>query len=605
MPEQPLLKPLPARECPLFCVFYAEFDIVVGPKVCFQSPRDFMHQDIEVSTVEIEDCLDRTFRELLPHDDRDTPKSNRKMSSARNMRHDDGEFLSIFDSTSEYIITGNELAGKMINLSTHNVHILTLPEVIFDERYERNNLLFCVGFVLRRSEDPRPFRPLLSKFAMALRSTETESECLTHPTKRPLLQGTLDNLLISLNSGESNMLLNTANSLHLKLFQPPKPPASPVPDYAVPILLRRDWQVQMYDWDLAINWVVLHIDGVNNTKSISVRTEVDLEMVRACLRVLKHHGVIALVDMFFYSNRYEATERAASLLAGNEPKLLQEALEFSKRNKAELDSSMGKLPENCVTDNLSSSLTSTPASFEIALPSSSFPPLRTVGSNRSAGLSSPSQEVAPSVLKRKDHKKFMAALAEWYASLDRTTSFGDLLVEKLNGDETTELGRGHSRGLFRAESSGWELPDSTKNASSRTRNATDWRGAFNYFDHRRVVTFGVVHGLIRRVHSFPFAVGNLPESHQKLLRAMHHDDTPPRAGSSSLNRTTSYRKGDATQDATGKVTLAAKVASKMNGKVCDDELVCEFELALDELTDLVKSHGIKHLLPLYSIGPEY
>jgi nitrogen permease regulator 2-like protein len=604
MPERPFLKPLPARECPLFCVFYAEFDIVVGPKVCFQSPRDFMHQDIEVSTLEIEDCLDRTFRELLPHDG-DTPKMNRKMSSASNMRRDDGDFLSIFDSTSEYIITGNELAGKMINLSTHNVHILTLPEVIFDERYERNNLLFCVGFVLRRSEDPRPFRPLLSKFAMALRSTETESECLTHPTKRPLLQGTLDNLLLSLNSGESNLLLNPANSLHLKLFQPPKPPALPVPDYAVPILLRRDWQVQMYDWDLAINWVVLHIDGVNNTKSISVKTEVDLEMVRACLRVLKHHGVIALVDMFFYSNRYEATERAAALLAGNEPKLLQEALEFSKRNKAELDSSMGELPENCAMDNLSSSLTTTPASFAIAPPSSSFPPRRTAGSNRSAGSFAPSPEIIPSVFKRKEHRKFKAVLAEWYASLDRNASFGDLLVDKLDADESTGLGEDHRRGLYRSESSGSEPPDSTKNADSRTRNATDWREAFNYFDHRRVVMFGVVHGLIRRVHSFPFAVGNFPDSHQKSLRAMHHDDTTPRAGTSCLNRTTSHRKSDATQDANDKEMLAAKVASRMNGKVCDDELVCEFELALEELTDLVKSHRIKHVLPLYSTGPEY
>jgi hypothetical protein len=35
--------------------------------------------------------------------------------------------------------------------------------------------------------------------------------------------------------------------------------------------------------------------------------EVDPEMVRACLRVLKHHNVVALVDMFFYSNRYEPT----------------------------------------------------------------------------------------------------------------------------------------------------------------------------------------------------------------------------------------------------------------------------------------------------------
>src|SRR3569623_396711 len=93
-----------------------------------------------------------------------------------------------------------------------------------------------------------------------------------------------------------------------------------------------------YDWDLAINWVSLHIDGVLNARQISKTAEVDMEMVLSCLRVLRHHGtymgsmvrfdryasgvdvgfcsgisdpsgiaigVITLVDMFFFSNHYE------------------------------------------------------------------------------------------------------------------------------------------------------------------------------------------------------------------------------------------------------------------------------------------------------------
>lgn len=61
---------------------------------------------------------------------------------------------------------------------------------------------------------------------------------------------------------------------------------------------------------------------------ISSKAEVDLEMVRACLRVLKYHGVIKMVDMFFFSNRYESTRKAASLLSGQNPKLLEEAVEY-------------------------------------------------------------------------------------------------------------------------------------------------------------------------------------------------------------------------------------------------------------------------------------
>ena len=84
--------------------------------------------------------------------------------------------MTIFDSLSEYIITGGSgqdeaLTGNIIHISTHHMHVLTRPTSISDEKYERNSLLFCVGFVLRREKDPRPFRPILSKLALTLRGT--------------------------------------------------------------------------------------------------------------------------------------------------------------------------------------------------------------------------------------------------------------------------------------------------------------------------------------------------------------------------------------------------------------------------------------------------
>ena len=155
--------------------------------------------------------------------------------------------MSIFDSTSEYIITGHELCDKTITLSTHGMHILTRPTVIHHERYARNALLFSVGFVLRRAADPSPFRPLLAKWASTLRSMEVESNILSNPKLRPQLQVILERILISLNSPswECNLLLSPSNALNLKLFHPPKPLATAVHDHDVPILLRRDLQLQM------------------------------------------------------------------------------------------------------------------------------------------------------------------------------------------------------------------------------------------------------------------------------------------------------------------------------------------------------------------------
>jgi hypothetical protein len=261
-----LPSPRHPSKCPLFCCFYAEFDIKVGPKVCYQSPQNFMEQEIDLSLEQVHEILADTFRELqVSHadlkpkrSDRKTADDNKNASSEKKPSADDkgsgetdeeasqdGSF-SIFDSCSEYIITGNELSGNIVNLSTHHLHVLTRPTIISDERFERNSLFFCIGFVLRRTEDPRPFRPVLSKVALALRDMEIESHFLSSEKTRPQIQTFLEKMLVSLNSSqwECNIALDPANVLNVKLFHPPKLPAIPVPDYAVPVLLRRDWQVQ-------------------------------------------------------------------------------------------------------------------------------------------------------------------------------------------------------------------------------------------------------------------------------------------------------------------------------------------------------------------------
>lgn len=274
-----LPNPKQPSKCPLFCCFYAEFDNKVGPRIRYQSPRNFMDQNIQISVSKIHKILQETFDQLKASPPTfsapETKKTettaadsatitaaeappdsanNTATPSSPTTAASPADQLSIFDSCSEYIITGSALSGKLVNLSTHHLHILTRPTVILNnERYERNALLFCVGFVLRRSEDPRPFRPVLSRLADTLRDLEVEHQVLSSSSSSSsidtdvLLQSILEWTLLSLNnssSWECNALLNSANMLNLKLFHPPKPPALPVADYQVPVFLRRDWQVQ-------------------------------------------------------------------------------------------------------------------------------------------------------------------------------------------------------------------------------------------------------------------------------------------------------------------------------------------------------------------------
>lgn len=245
----PLPKPRDPAKCPLFCCFYAEFDNKVGPTICFQSPRHFMDQDIKVPTSRIHEILQETFDSIEEHgpghQDVDNPNDLGDSSHGSTDKSESSEsVLSIFDSCSEYIITGSELTGKVIRLSTHEMHVVTRPTIIHDKAYERNSLLFSVGFILRRSSDPRPFQPIISKWAQALRDLELEATYLSTPTTRKQIQAHLERLLVSLNSRnqECNLQIGPSSVLHLKPFNPPRAPAIPVPDYAVPVLLLSTWR---------------------------------------------------------------------------------------------------------------------------------------------------------------------------------------------------------------------------------------------------------------------------------------------------------------------------------------------------------------------------
>ena len=173
-----------------------------------------------------------------------TGNNNDTSASGDNTSSIESASSTIFDSCSEYIITGRELAGNIINVSTHNIHLLSRPTILVDEdNYERNTLLFSIGFVLRRKMDPQPYKAILSKLVLTIRDMEIESQFISQ--RKEQMQSLLEGIVRSMNSyntnGECNILMGPADVLHFKLFRPPRPHVRPVNDYSVPILVRRDW----------------------------------------------------------------------------------------------------------------------------------------------------------------------------------------------------------------------------------------------------------------------------------------------------------------------------------------------------------------------------
>lgn len=747
--RQSLSQPLPPSKCPLLCVFYAEFDIVVGPMVCFQSPSKFMFFDINVGQNEINQSLEESFQSIMTNtnlEDSQTSidvtqrrsnitdtididdywnwttdevvgnsaetestqstlptsghKSHRRKNTGTSTEHHhaattgaslhedstvDSETLanSIFAACSEYIITGNELADQTITVSTRGMHILSRPMIISDtKRYERNSLLFSTGFVLRRDVDPRPWWPVLSNLSRTFRAMEVESEFLSNERTRPMIQTVLEDVLMSLNSKQidCHLLLDDANLLNLQLFQPPPPPTPPVPDYAVPILLLPEWQLQLYDWDLTINWILPHIDGCKHVKQIADSSEVDMELVRSCLRVLKHHGVLSYVDIFRYCNVYECTPSAMQLLSNDSKerqKILDEGFWYAAKRGfvrqapskiyhemlALTNGGSGNSPGSFSTSPMMSSVLGRrfshsanedqePRSFN------SHSRIAEESTSEEGKSSNPSSSKAMSPANQRntflrDSEMMKKILVELYCACTRDYSFGDILCSKFGAESNTPTSKADEKyhdisfnsldsltmgPLYEACSFEMEHENShiTSEQPERPHSSTsefidiDWSKAFN-FDYRRMITFGVAHKLIRRVHQYPLAceVRNFTkkEDHTQRTSSLSQDydastsqlefsaklfdehyqiiddavsAVTPTLSHSSLNGNDAERNSPGPEFKKTSLSFFEQVALSMDGTRCDDELSCMFETPIEELMEALKKSGRWNIMFVFS-----
>jgi hypothetical protein len=345
----------------------------------------------------------------------------------------------------------------------------------------------------------------------------------------------------------------------------------------------------------------MHIDGVTTTHQISVKAEVDLEMVRACLRVLKHHGIIAMVDMFVYSNRYEFTPKATGMLAGRESKLLQDAVDFVMKRPGS-NAMAGVVQGNNGDSGSEIPQAGSPLQFTS---SSSYPP-RSLnllgGSQRSSNFryammlaNSLENNLSSVSSRRSEHRNLKLAVSELYCACHRNVSFGDLWVALTM---ETPVHTANSQRPNRKTSIGEEVSDqdpidslsfspleANQLESMRKSNAegyVDWDDFFKRFDHRRFFSFGLVHDLVVRVHEYPYFPGIFPERRTKQKQP-------------NLDTKRSLRM-DYSEERS--YLLAKHVASLMDGTRCDDEFVCIFEKPYKKLVQLVEKFSGKKIVSL-------
>jgi len=464
--------------------FFAEFDDLKGPTIVFDEPSGFFECD---------------------------------------------EGKRLWDNYCDYVLSGNSLLdGKVVSVSAGGDSVLCLPVMIHDDKkYHRNSLLFCLGvFVptIALAATNEACRAALIRLARALRAMELENSVLSQSEGRParlaaILPGVLGMLrnaaacaagdfagdfpdpeldaLPRPKSGRKDDLDDDANVLCLR--RPwlrnravPREPPPAVRHWQVPVLLARPRELLALsttkgksglegrsttadgEWDLAVQQVIPHVDGVRNARQLARAAHVDVAVVTRSLRVLCNFGCLTVIDTFQYSNMYRTTAKLAELA----------------RSRSALDA--------C-------------ARFVLRCPEGDVDIPQRAETDAEGRARPPAERTAVGVLR-----------------------------------------------LYAAFADGARVRDVLAAGAATCAPLVD------ALDHRAFAAFGVIHGLLRRVHRYPLAVRDA-------------DSPPPDAARRPPN---------------AKTQRALQLA---NGQHCMDEICSELDLPVTKVDRLWRAAGAKTL----------
>ena len=320
----------------MLAIFYAEFDDALGPRIAFQDPEGFL--------------APADFALLAPYlvsggnadgaEDSDAAGGEADAgggggggggSSSQNQPPPPPPPPLLPPQASALLVPVPDAAGapesaarsRVIavehpGLSRRGLRVVGFPMALqHATRYARNRLLVTVGLALPAGADTGPAGAVLAKLGAQLRVMEEQSAFLSTPARKASLARTLPAVLAGLRArGECFIRVDGCDTIALRL-----PPTGLLPE--PPDVSAHDVPVRLRDlgplaaaggWDIALVALLPLIDGRSHARAIAELAGADLSLVRCALRQLLHFGLIALVDVFQFSNVYAATHRLQGLL---------------------------------------------------------------------------------------------------------------------------------------------------------------------------------------------------------------------------------------------------------------------------------------------------
>ncbi|KAI1431782.1 nitrogen permease regulator 2-domain-containing protein [Xylaria sp. CBS 124048] len=215
-----------------------------------------------------------------------------------------------FDVVREYIVPRKAFFNRFIAVNTPDgkYSILGFPVSIPHERYHRNEFIFNFGLVIESDVDHIPYERLVRRFAVSFAEMERQNRYLSsegqvNDGRRPIAS-LLEIVKEDLNNyGECMIPVDEANTINMKLF-PYHAPPPPVHGWHVPVPKMKLAEIVDSTWDLTLQRIIPHVDGVNDVRRIAWLADVSLPLTQCALQHLSYYDTILLLDMFFFGSCY-------------------------------------------------------------------------------------------------------------------------------------------------------------------------------------------------------------------------------------------------------------------------------------------------------------
>ncbi|ORY90531.1 nitrogen permease regulator 2-domain-containing protein [Syncephalastrum racemosum] len=237
-----------------------------------------------------------------------------------------------FEAISEYIIPKELLYNRLVIINTETYKVMGCPVVIHDHvKYgdARNEFRFNLCFIFERSAETSSYEAVVRKLARVLEALEIECDFLSQDAnlETRTVQNVIEQLFEDLNSYcECQIPINSSNTINLKLFPTyPNPPE--VHDYQVPVCTVDLQNMTSVNWDLTVQKIAAHIDGIRHVRAIAELANVKPEWARQSLQHLMYYGCIIMTDIFQFSNVYAVKPEITRML-DDKSGLAQECLQY-------------------------------------------------------------------------------------------------------------------------------------------------------------------------------------------------------------------------------------------------------------------------------------